>query len=356
MTDESQWVEAPAREGAGPPRVSRRELAEAAVEACRRLLGVEATPEQWGGGPPPHYKRRQLNSIRLIAGEATVIASRRRDAQVGQREAAALTALGAHRAPAPRLFAADGEWLIQEDMGRMRLSQKLQDAKESEGIGLLAAAAQGLWRCQEAGAKAGLAAHGGELTGYDKLLAAPARLAGLLKIPAPEIAAERIQPLIAAPESVFIKWDARPANAILADDGALFWIDWEEWGRRCRLDDLVWLVCDEWVPDWNDAGEEWIGREIHAHAAPFAGGVREAERYFVAYGALHLLVRVAVILTTKGREGWWDEELVHAHDLIGVTRACVLRLLSRAERFAAKVEAMSPLAEWIATLPARLPA
>jgi hypothetical protein len=355
MTDTTRRVEVSVRQTAGQKRASQRELAEAAVEACRRLLGVEAVPETLKKTPPDNYKRRQLSSIRLIAGAATVIASRRRSVQLAGRETAALTAMGLCRAPAPRLLAAEGLWLIQEDVGRTRLSQKLQGMNRSDGLALLAAAADGLWRCQEAGAKAGLAAQGVELTGYDKLMAAPAKLAEILKIPAPEFAQQKIRPLIAAPESVFIKWDARPANAIVSDAGAVLWIDWEEWGRRCRLDDLVWLVCDEWVPDWGEAEDEWVAREIRAHAAPFAG-LREAERYFAAFGTLHLLLRLGVLLITKGAGGWWDEDLAHAHDLIGVTRECALRLISRAARFAAKVEELQPLGEWTTSLPGRLPA
>ncbi len=328
MTGTTKRVDVGGRQAPGQKRASQRELAEAAVEACRRLLGVEAVPETLKTIPPDNYKRRQLNSIRLVAGAATVIASRRRAVQLAGRETAALTALGMYRAPAPRLLAAEGQWLIQEDVGRTRLSERLQGMNRSDGLALLAAAADGLWRCQEAGAKAGLAAQGVELGGYDKLMAATAKLAGILKIPAPEFAPDRIRPLIAAPESVFIKWDARPATAILSDHGAVLWIDWEEWGRRCRLDDLVWLVCDEWVPDWGEAEDAWVAGEIRAHAAPFAG-VPEAERYFAAFGTLHLLLRLGVILITKGAGGWWDEDLAHAHDLIGVTRECALRLISR---------------------------
>ena len=347
--------------GAGEKKTAARntlppDLAEAAVEVCRRLLGVEATPVPASGPIPKKYKRRQLSSIRLAVGTTTLFATRRRHARYAKHEAAALTTLEPLGAPVPKLLAGGGEWLIQQDVGRFRLTQKLQGASESEGIALLDAAVAALWQCQDAGAKAALGAGLKNLGGYGPLLETPAKLGKILKAPAPKLAAERILPLIRAPERVFIKWDARPANAIVAENGAIFWIDWEEWGLRCRLDDLVWLLCDEWVPFWPEAEDALINRQIRSRATPFPPESRGAETYVAAFGTLHLLLRLNVILKTKGAAGWWDEEDCHAHELLGVTRNCAVRLLSRAAHWASKVPEFEPLAGWIRSLPERLPA
>lgn len=345
-----------AADGAARVQVSRRELAEAAVEACRRLLGVSAQPEPWAGAPPAHYVRRQLNSIRLVSGAATVIATRRRNAQLAAREADTLTALGAARAPAPRLLAAEGEWIMQEDVGRTRLSQRLQKADAKTGIGLLTAAAQALWRCHDAVRGKGFVAQAPVFDGTDRLMAAPAKLGKLLNAPAPSLPEDKVLALIRPPEAVFVKWDARTANAILDRKGDIFWIDWEEWGRRCRFDDLVWLVCDEWVPDFGRAEDEFIARQIRARADSFPGGLARAEAYVAAFGALHAILRVDILMRTKAAGDWWDEELAHTHDLIGVTRGCVARMLSRAGRLAAKIDVLAPLSHWVASLPDKLPA
>ena len=330
------------------------ELATAAVEAARRLLGVEAVPEQRPPMPQP-YKRRHLNSIRLRCGAATFIATRRRDAKFAKHETDVLFAFGAKRAPAPRVLAAEGEWLIQEDVGEKRVIEPLQSMAAAEGIALLERAAAALWRCHDAAAGEKFVAEAQEFGGADRLIAAPGRLGEVLQAPAPPLPDEKILSLIRPPEAVFVKWDARPANAILNSGGAVFWIDWEEWGRRCRLDDLVWLVCDEWVPDFGPGEDEFIARQIRGRTAAFADGVRGAEAYVAAFGALHCLLRLDIIMRAKGRDAWWSKENCLAYDLIGVTRECALRLLARAQRLAAKVDVMTPLAEWAATLPGRLP-
>lgn len=331
------------------------DLTKAAIDICRQLLGVEAQPMPSAGPMPKKYKRRQLSSVRLAVGATTVFAIRRRHARYAKHEAGALMALRKFGAPVPRLLAGRGEWLIQQDVGRLRLTQKLHGASESEGISLLDAAIDALWRCQDAGAKAALGTGLKNLGGYGALLETPAKLGKVLGLPAPKLAAERILPLIRAPERVFVKWDARPANAIVAENGAIFWIDWEEWGLRCRLDDLIWLVCDEWVPFWPGAEDALIARQIRSRAVPFPRGADEAETYVAAFGTLHLLLRLNVILKTKGAGGWWDEEDCHAHELLGVTRNCALRLLSRAAHWASKVPEFQPLANWICSLPGQLP-
>jgi len=330
------------------------ELATGAVEAVRRLLGVDAVPERRPPMPQP-YKRRHLNSIRMRCGAVSFIATRRRDSKFAKHETDILFALGAKRAPAPRVLAAEGEWLIQEDVGAKRVIEPLQAMAAGEGIALLERAAAALWRCHDAAAGESFVAEAAEFGGADRLIAGPARLGDLLRVPAPAFAEEKILSLIRPPEAVFVKWDARPANAILNSTGAVYWIDWEEWGRRCRLDDLVWLLCDEWVPDFGAAEDEFVARQVRGRNAPFADGARGAETYVAAFGALHCLLRLDIILRSKGRDAWWSTENCLAYDLIGVTRECSLRLIARAQRLAANVETMAPLAEWMAALPGRLP-
>jgi len=74
------------------------------------------------------------------------------------------------------------------------------------------------------------------------LLSMPGRVAEQLGLadPAIDITPEQITPRRLS----FVKWDARPGNALLVDDGGVGWIDWEHCGARDALDDLAWLLCD----------------------------------------------------------------------------------------------------------------
>ena len=326
-------------------RENEGDLAAGAIEACRRLIGIDAVPVS--PSRPGHLRRRPMGSIRMRAGNASVIATRRKDAKRTRLESDALLVFGRAHAPAPRLLAGDERWLIQEDVGTTRLNELLHRASAREGLALLERAAEGLWRCQDAALRANLGSRGEVLDGVPELLGVTAKIGERLKSPPPELAENVLPALLRPLEAVFVKWDARPANAIVSAKGEIFWIDWEEWGRRCRLDDLVWLVCDEWVPDWGEAEDEFIAREIARRGKQFdkAGPI-----YVATFGCLHALMRLEIILRIRRDGPRWSDDDCLAYDLIGVNRDCALRLIARARRFAAKVPALAPLRDWIATL------
>ena len=114
------------------------DVAAQAAEACERLLDRRVERVEPVGG---HLRR----SVRVVleSGRA-VIASRRASAERGHLEARVLRALKTGGAPVPRVLAFDGVWLIQQDCGRMRLSQVLAAAGPAEGEIVLAAAIGGL--------------------------------------------------------------------------------------------------------------------------------------------------------------------------------------------------------------------
>ena len=129
--------------------------------------------------------------------------------------------------------------------------------------------------------------------------------------------------LIRRPPLRFIKWDARPANAVLHPGGGVGWFDWEHCGYRAPLDDLVWLLCDEWTP-------EAQSERALAHAASLAAPEQaDPERYTRAMGVLHTCWRMALILDLRADGDWWDEERCAWGERPGVTASHFARLCRR---------------------------
>lgn len=327
------------------------EFAAAAEKACRRLLGVRKVRAET---PPPNpYKRRQQASLRVELARRTVIATRRRNPRRARIETAVLAALAGQGAPVPGLLAHDEAWVIQEDAGRRRLSDVLHGAGEEAGAAHLDAAVAALIACQAAAHRAGLEREVAILGGHKRLLKGPEKMAAKLGLAPPFLAAGGLMRVLGAPSHHFIKWDTRPANAVLGDNGAVVWIDWEECGRGNRLRDLAWLLCDEWLPEWPDTEARIIAKYLGA----FADGAapEEATEYLAVLGTLQAISRLDALLGLKGDGPWWDEDACLAHELFGVTRANARRLSARAMRWAARSPLTSPLAPWLAGAAERLP-
>ena len=151
----------------------------------------------------------------------------------------------------------------------------------------------------------------------------------------------------------FVKWDARPGNAIIRADGRMAWIDWEDCGARNRLDDMAWLLGDEFVPDLPIEVEE---RLLAAHVPHFADDMplADAVEYLSAYGTLHMCVRLGMILNERGGGPWWDQELCLATDQVGVTLEHARRLCRRAARWSARSAIVRALSPWFDEVEKRL--
>ena len=124
-------------------------LADEATEACRRLLGAAVLRAEPLGG-------RRRGSVRVLLGDRSVVATKRKRAERARLEAEVLRARGARGAPVPRLVAFDGAWLIQEDLGATRLPQALAAGDGVETEALLDAALSALAATHRAGRSAGL--------------------------------------------------------------------------------------------------------------------------------------------------------------------------------------------------------
>ena len=123
----------------------------------------------------------------------------------------------------PEILGYDGEWLIQEDLGSRRLSEALLRDSPDAVEKWLRTACESLAAIHRAGRQAGLerqvVALGQTRKWLQKLVATPDRVGRYLNLPAPDLDAEAIVAALSPGEPWFIKWDARPGNAVAATTG-----------------------------------------------------------------------------------------------------------------------------------------
>lgn len=324
--------------------MNRQEQRAFAAEA-RRLIGRRVRRIEFPGG-------KTRNSVRLLLEDGTtMIATRRRSGSRGDREVAIMRALHAGGARVPKVLAYDGRMLIQQDLGQTRLSERInaEGADPTQDLALAVASMAGI---QTAARAAGLAATvpviGTEKGWVEGLVARPDVLGMGLGIPTPDFDREGATRRLNVREPSFVKWDSRPGNALIAPDGEAWWFDWEHCGARNGLDDMVWLLADEFVP--GDAG--LADRLIGDHLPTFepALGAEEARAYFRTMALFHSCVRLEMILRRRMEGKWWSMSECLAGDRIGVTRTCALRLLGRAGGWAAETPGLAPLAPWFADI------
>jgi hypothetical protein len=81
---------------------------------------------------------------------------------------------------------------------------------------------------------------------------------------------------------------------MVASDDQVAWFDWERSGTRCRLDDVVWLPCDEFTLDV----PEIEARLIDHYLGEFADHLSLDEATFLKIVPSHqaAVLRTAVLL------------------------------------------------------------
>lgn len=313
-----------------------------AAEACGRLLGE--APIGW---EDPGGQRRK--STRLFLDGRSVIATRRSTRARADLEMNVLRRLKAEDAPVPAVLAFEGRWLIQEDIGGERLSRRLRRVDKAEALGLQDAALASLDAVHGAAARAGLAPLCrvlGDRPGWiAELSATPARLGAFLGLEAPPLEVAAVARALARPATSFVKWDARPPNAVCTDDGRIAWFDWEHCGRRHRLDDLIWFLGDESIIDRPKDETALLNRWVPRFDE--GGYPMGAAEYIMTAGALHCAVRLAIRVGNAARElrpDDWRQSLDGGR--IGALPASATRLARRGARWAGRSAAVRPLEGW----------
>ena len=330
------------------PPLARRDVA----EACARLLKTRVLDVTRAAG-----QRRR--SVRVQLPDRSVIATRRKSAGRGKLEAMVLSELRRYGAPVPAILALGEGWLIQKDLGTERLSGALAKADRHGAVDLLDKALAALAAIHEAARRAKLVPHVpalGQTAVWRKGLAAmPKRIAPRLGEPLPALDAEEIDRMLAVPATEFVKWDARPGNAIVrAEGGTIGWIDWEHCGARAGTDDLAWVLGDEYVHLAETDERALIDKYLPAFAG--ARDARTARAAFHFFGVFHTCVRLALVLHHKGSGAWWSLERCLTDDKVGVQRESAIILAARGARWAAASGPAAPLAPWFARLESRLSA
>ena len=234
----------------------------------------------------------------------------------------------------------------------------MDKAGPTERLKLMTLAIQGLAQIQDAGRQAGLrtkvAAIGRRKEWLEKFIAAPQHVSALIAVPPPDLNASALLELLSVPTSAFIKWDARPGNAVIREGGAVAWFDWEHCGCRSPLDDLAWLLGDEWAPE-----DESLEAELLETFLPeFSVGrcAKQGRDYLMAFGTLHMCIRLSLILSHKGDGDWWDRDYCLASDKIGVTAQEAGLLCRRAARWSQTNPLTRPLSSWFESLNTKIEA
>ena len=310
---------------------------------CDAMLGAEAVAFSFPGGT-----RRDSCRIALADGRS-VIATVRDEPDRADLETRVLHALAPHGAPAPTVLAGNRRILFQEDRGATRLSAALHASNKRGARRLLEAALASLVTLQRAGAAADLAGRvpllGAANWWIETLIDRPVALGALLGVPPPEPEIEHLRDLLAVLEPRFVKWDARPANAVVDEGGAVAWIDFEHCGARNPLDDLAWVLADEFVP-LDPGRDEALVAEFTPH---FGGSLPPPllSHYAWAMLTLHGTHRLNLMMDSHGIEGgrgWRDPERCVRRDSIGAARSFALRQCDRLAHHSAQSSLTAALA------------
>ncbi len=288
-------------------------------------------------------------------GARSAIATHRGKSADGAREAETLRLLGAAGAPVPALIAFAAGWMIHEDIGQRMLSLALETSDAAQTEACLDRALASLVAIHEAARRCGLAervaAEGPVSTAFNaafhaRLAELPPRLCSRFALAVPPLS--EAARLMQKRGWVFAKWDASPGNAAVRDDGSIAWFDWVTYGGRSTLDDLAYLLCNEYVPEWPEAEDRLIRRHLGAFDADGDSG---GSRYLAVFGTLFLCYRLDWFLQLKGTGPWWDDsECLHG-DLPGPSLMGVTRLAARAARWARRAqetEALAPVLDVVA--------
>ena len=312
------------------------------IEQANRLLGVRAVKQEPLPGKPDNSQRLHLENGKSL------IATRRKYTDRVDPECLILESFTAHRAPVPRLLAKNRDGLfLQQDLRGPSVAQKLRQQGEHDYADILVPALKNLAKLHRVGShdhfEKKLPLIGDSEEWRREFIHYPAKLGASLGIKpkAPDI--DALLELFSVRQPRFIKWNARPINAKVVKE-QVYWTDWERAAVRQRLDDMVWFLGDETLPERPD--DE--ARLVKAFLPYFADGLGEqdAQDYFYAFGALHISVRLGVILRHKKKEAWRDAKTALANPEVGLHKPWVSALCQRGQRWSAQSQLTASLESW----------
>ncbi len=308
---------------------------------CTDLLKTEVDRVEFPGGS-------SRDAVRVKVAQHSVIVTKRASLRRAQLESVVLRMLNGKAAPVPHLIACREHVLIQQDMGNHRLSERLNGSDVVKTGALLGAALNSLSAIHEAGKVTeqlqSIIVLGDKSQWLRTFISSADRLGALLGVPAPALESDMLMDLIRVDQTTLIKWDARPGNAIVADDGSVFWIDWEHCGRRHPLDDVAWLLADEYTPFFPELESELIAKVLPTFAYGYSE--EQAQEYLRVFGTFHSCIRLAMIVKHQAKSGWWKLEKCLEFDRVGVVRKLAMQSCRRATHWSGSSRLTQDLVPW----------
>lgn len=269
-----------------------------------------------------------------------------------------LRILNQQNAPVPHLIACRDHYIIQQDVGSPRLSECMSTASDAYLLVLLEAALRSLHAAQQIGKSSAplqsLVTLGNKPQWLHTFVRTAERLGEQLQLPVPALQWEQLVTRLTVAQPCFIKWDARPGNAVVRDTDKVIWIDWEHCGRRHPLDDVAWLLTDEYTPFLPAIESELIPRILPAFASGYSPA--QAHEYLRLFGTFHSCIRLELILRYQTKEGWRDFAKCLQFDRVGVVQDLAMRVAKRGASWANHSALTQDLTPWFDAVADRLAA
>lgn len=289
-------------------------------------------------------------------GDKAYVLAKRDDAGAAAIEGIVMKSL-ATTGFAPRMVAVKDCWVVQEFVDGERLPIVLdRTAAENDKVELLRKALTSLALLHEHAHATNLKYRVPKIDPDEDwsqgTTHCPADISEMIGLAPPEFHGDRLERQFKDKNDDFIKGDARPGNAIVNDD-RIVWFDWEGCGTRNSIDDLVYLVADEWT-SISAQSEQTL---ITEHLPSFARGrsIDHAYQYAMAYGVFHICSRLKRAIRYRRRDGQWcDRERSLLTDKIGVTEREVARMCDRAARWSREVPELATFPSWFEKVMQRL--
>lgn len=321
-------------------------------ERVRNLTGLSIAAIGYPGG-------RSRNSVRLImSDQSTIFATARPMNNRSTRELDLLWTLERAGVPCPAVLGVDEGFFLQSDVGTQRLSDAL--AAPISGYrrrDLVNAGLRALADARSALADAGFSERlEPRFPSIEKRLDRanlPLKLAQIAGLPRADYDPDVLAAGLELTCEVAVKADARPANAIVTEAGEIAWIDWDRAKCGSPLDDLISLLCDEYMVLPGEFESAIVTQQVlECSDDDFAEG---AEAYACYEGVLKCCRRLDLIVEKLLEKGaWWDADLCLAEDRSGVSVLYVDRLCARGSRWSRRRPETAGLAEFFEKLPASL--
>ncbi len=316
---------------------------------CRGVFGTVPSKVAFPGG-------KHRSTFIANVGEHNYAIAKRGDERSASLEGIVMKSLS-KTGLVPKLIAVRGQWIVQECLAGSRIPVVLDQIEEMrEREILIDQTINSLAILHHHAIEDRLQYRVGKLDAKEDWssghLDRPDRISEVLGIAPPVFDPSPLAKRFRNDHRDFIKGDARPGNALAGDYGVA-WIDWDGCGTRNALDDLVFILADEWT--CLHPGVE--SRLLQKYLPAFSQGRSsdDAHAYVMSYGVFHMCSRIRRAIRYRQRDGkWWSRETCLLGDKIGVTKSEVGRMCERAQRWADEVSELAPLAPWFDQVMARL--